>query len=123
MYPVQASDWLISYFEENNISKEDIHLYNQYNFGSYLIYRGIPVFIDSRAEQPYSPEFNEGVTVLDDFMDVSSGRITYMDLFKKYDINYAICYQDSIENAYMKEDNKCIQLYSDDNFIIYKIEE
>lgn len=56
-------------------------------------------------------------------MDVSSGKITYMDLFKKYDINYAICYQDSIENTYMKEDNKCIQLYSDDNFVIYKIEE
>ena len=122
MYPVQASDWLLSYIEENDISKEEFHLYNGYNYGSYLLYRGIPVFIDSRAEQPYSPEFNEGVTVFDDYMEVSNGRTSYSDLFEKYDINYAICYQASIENTYMKEDENCIELYSDENFIIYKIE-
>ena len=122
MYPVQASDWLLSYIEENDISKEEFHLYNGYNYGSYLLYRGIPVFIDSRAEQPYSPEFNEGVTVFDDYMKVSNGRTSYSDFFEKYDINYAICYQASIENTYMKEDENCIELYSDENFIIYKIE-
>ena len=122
MYPVQASDWLLSYIEENDISKEEFHLYNGYNYGSYLLYRGIPVFIDSRAEQPYSPEFNEGVTVFDDYMKVSNGRTSYSDLFEKYDINYAICYQASIENTYLKEDENCIELYSDENFIIYKIE-
>ena len=122
MYPVQASDWLLSYIEENDISKEEFHLYNGYNYGSYLLYRGIPVFIDSRAERPYSPEFNEGVTVFDDYMEVSNGRTSYSDLFEKYDINYAISYQASIENTYMKEDENCIELYSDENFIIYKIE-
>lgn len=119
LYPVQAAEWLNSYIEENNISKDEFHLYNEYNFGSYLLFKGIPVFIDSRAE-PYSPEFNSGVTVFDDYMDMLSYEITYMDLFEEYDVNYAILYQDSLENAYMKEDENCIELYSDDNFVIYE---
>lgn len=118
---MQAAKWFNSYIEENNIPKEDIHLYNEYNFGSYLLFEGIPVFIDSRAE-PYSPEFNRGVTVFDDYMDMLSYEITYTELFEKYDVNYAICYQDSLENAYMKEDENCIELYSDDNFVIYEYE-
>ena len=119
-YPVEASEWLNSYIEENDISKEDFHLYNEYNYGSYLLFKGIPVFIDSRAE-PYSPEFNKDVTVFDDYMDLTSGKISYTELFEKYDINYAIVYQDSMTNTYMKEDENCLELYSDDYFVIYQI--
>ena len=120
-YPVQASDWLISYINENNISKDDFRLYNGYNYGSYLLFKGIPVFIDSRAE-PYAPEFNEGVYVFDDYMEVASGQVSYKELFEEYDINYVIVYQDDLENTYMKEDENCIELYSDDYFVIYKYE-
>lgn len=121
-YPVEAANWFISYIEENNISKEDLHLYNDYDFGSYLLYKGIPVFIDSRAEQPYSPEFNKGVTVFDDYMDVRYGKVTYKALFEKYDINYAIVYENTIENTYLQEDKNAIELYNDDIFVIYKYE-
>ena len=34
-----------------------MRLFNEYNYGSYLLYEGIPVFIDSRADL-YAPEFN-----------------------------------------------------------------
>lgn len=121
-YPVEATDWLKNYIEENNISKEDLRLFNEYNFGSYLLYQGIPVFIDSRAEQPYCSTFNKDVTVFNDYMEVTTGQKSYTELFEKYNINYAIVYKTSVENTYMKEDSKCQELYSDDNFVIYKYE-
>ena len=51
-YPVEASTWILE-----NLDVKEIKLYNEYNYGSYLLYRGIPVFIDSRADL-YAPEFN-----------------------------------------------------------------
>ena len=51
-YPVEAADWILKNLDVNNIK-----LFNEYNYGSYLLYRGIPVFIDSRADL-YAPEFN-----------------------------------------------------------------
>ena len=51
-YPVQACDYII-----NNIDLGKARFYNEYNYGSYMLFRGIPVFIDSRADL-YSPEFN-----------------------------------------------------------------
>ena len=120
LYPVEAAEWLNSYIEENDI--ENIHLYNGYNYGSYLLYKGIPVFIDSRAEQPYSPEFNEGVTVFDDYVEVKYGYTSYTELFEKYDINYAILDIDSLENTYLKEDENAEEIYSDEYFVIYKMQ-
>ncbi len=51
-YPVQACDYIL-----NNIDLGTAKFYNEYNYGSYMIYRGIPVFIDSRADL-YAPEFS-----------------------------------------------------------------
>ena len=43
-YPVQACDYILE-----NIDLGTAKFYNEYNYGSYMIYRGIPVFIDSRG--------------------------------------------------------------------------
>ena len=68
-YPVQASDFILE-----NIDLETARFYNEYNYGSYLLYRGIPVFIDSRADL-YAPEFSEKEEdIFSDFIDTSSIR-------------------------------------------------
>ena len=51
-YPVGAAEYI-----KNNLDLNNIRLYNEYNYGSYLLFQGIPVFIDSRADL-YAPEFN-----------------------------------------------------------------
>ena len=33
-YPVEMSDYILEYFEENNIELKDVRLYNEYNYGS-----------------------------------------------------------------------------------------
>ena len=44
-YPVKASDYIIE-----NVDLSTMKIYNEYNYGSYLLFRGIPVFVDSRAD-------------------------------------------------------------------------
>ena len=51
-YPVKASDYIIE-----NVDLSTMKIYNEYNYGSYLLFRGIPVFVDSRADL-YTPQFN-----------------------------------------------------------------
>ena len=72
-YPVQAVTWI-----KENLNLSEIKLYNEYNYGSYLIYQNIPVFIDSRCDL-YLPEFNENVYVFRDFLNLNNMNITNME--------------------------------------------
>ena len=125
-YPVEASEWILE-----NLDLEKIRLFNEYNYGSYLLYKGIPVFIDSRADL-YAPEFNtttgkseDGRDIFTDFIDASHIDIFYEDIFEKYKITHVILYQNSKMNLIITNINdgtyNCI--YEDDNFVLYEIKE
>ena len=86
-YPVEAATYILKNLDINNIK-----LYNEYNYGSYLIFRGIPVFIDSRADL-YAPEFNkkdgeEGRDIFSDYINISAIGTYYETKFEKYGIPY-----------------------------------
>lgn len=121
-YPVQMSDFILQYFDENNINIEDVRLYNEYNYGSYLLYRGIPVFIDSRADL-YAPEFNGGRDIFMDFIESSSLDVWFEDIFEKYDITHIILYKDSKMNMIIQDaDLEGYKLLEeDDKFVFYEI--
>ena len=51
-YPVEATKWI-----KENLDYKEIKIFNDYNYGSYLLLNDIPVFIDSRCDF-YTPEFN-----------------------------------------------------------------
>ncbi len=116
-YPVQASEWIL-----NNLDVKNIRLYNEYNYGSYLLFRGIPVFIDSRADV-YDPQFNGGLDIFGDFIGTSNISKYYGTTFKKYDITHIIISKNSKTNMIITktEPEKYKQLYLDDNFVIYEI--
>ena len=115
-YPVKAADYILQNLDINNI-----RLYNEYNYGSYLLFRGIPVFIDSRADL-YSPEFNEGVQIFNDFLDLSGvNNDKIEETLDKYDITHLIMYKNAKLRTFIKQDeNKYKQLYEDDYFCIYE---
>ena len=115
-YPVMASDYIL-----NNLDIENIKLYNEYNYGSYLLFRGIPVFIDSRADL-YSPEFNEGVNVFTDFLNLSGVNIDNIEeTLDKYEITHLIMYKNAKLRTFIKQDEeKYEQIYEDDYFCIYE---
>ena len=116
-YPVKASDYIIE-----NVDLSTMKIYNEYNYGSYMIYRGIPVFIDSRADL-YAPEFS-GLKddIFTDFIDVSSIGTFYEDILEKYNITHVILYSNSKMSMIIDEtkDPHYSKIYKDDYFVIYE---
>ena len=115
-YPVEASNYIL-----NNLDINEIRLYNEYNYGSYLLFRGIPVFIDSRADL-YSPEFNKGVEVFNDFLDLSGvNNDSIEEKLDKYGITHLIMYKDAKLKTFIKQDEeKYKMIYEDDYFCIFE---
>lgn len=119
-YPVQACDYIIQ-----NVDLGKSRFYNEYNYGSYMLYRGIPVFIDSRADL-YVPEFSgKEEDIFMDFIDTSSIGKFYGDTFEKYGITHVITYKNSKMNMIITktQSSKYEELYSDKYFVVYKIVE
>ena len=116
-YPVSACDYILE-----NIDLSKARFYNEYNYGSYMLYRGIPVFIDSRADL-YAPEFS-GLKddIFIDFIDVSSMGTFYEDTFEKYNITHAIMYKNAKISMIIDKthDNNYKKIYQDKYFVIYE---
>lgn len=118
-YPVKASDYILE-----NIDLTNVKFYNEYNYGSYLLFRGIPVFIDSRADL-YAPEFSgKDEDIFSDFIDTSSIGKFYGDTFEKYGMTHIITYKSSKVNMLISKtkEPQYKLLYQDDYFVIYEIE-
>jgi hypothetical protein len=122
-YPVEACDYIL-----NNLDVENIRIYNEYNYGSYMLYRGIPVFIDSRADL-YTPEFNgvkneegkyEGRDIFTDYLNISSIATYYENKFESYDITHLLIRKNSKLNLLLSRDINYKSLYDDKNFILYE---
>lgn len=122
-YPVKACDFILENLDVNNIK-----LYNEYNYGSYLIYRGIPVFVDSRADL-YSPEFNgtkneekkyEGRDIFSDFLNISNIGTFYESKFREYGITHVMMGKNTKLNLLISREDNYKLLYQDNNFVIYE---
>ena len=88
-----------------------------------MLFRGISVFIDSRADL-YAPEFsgNKDEDIFTDFINTSSISKFYEETFEKYNITHVITGKKSKTNMIITktEDKNYKELYSDDNFVIYE---
>lgn len=122
-YPVAACDYILK-----NLNVKNIKLYNEYNYGSYILYRGIPVFIDSRADL-YAPEFNgtknaegkyEGRDIFSDYINISNVSTYYEDKFDKYGITHVLIRKNTRLNIFLSRDENYKKVYSDDNFVLYE---
>ena len=116
-YPVEACDYILE-----NIDLSKARFYNEYNYGSYMLFRGIPVFIDSRADL-YAPEFSgKQDDIFMDFIETSNISKFYEDTFEKYKITHVITYKNSKMNMIIAKtnDKKYKELYSDKYFVVYE---
>ena len=124
-YPVEAVEWI-----KENLDYKNIRMFNEYNYGSYLLLEDIPVFIDSRCDL-YTPEFNgekgddgkyHGQDIFSDFMNISSIATYYDTKFNEYDITHVMTKTNTKLNMLLSRDDGYKQIYKDDNFIIYERE-
>ena len=122
-YPVKASDYIIE-----NVDLSTMKIYNEYNYGSYLLFRGIPVFVDSRADL-YTPQFNgeknddgkyEGKDIFSDYINTSNIGVYYENKFEEYDITHVLIRKNSKLNMFISRNDKYIELYGDNNFVFYQ---
>lgn len=113
-YPVKAADYILE-----NIDISKMKIYNEYNYGSYLLFRGIPVFIDSRSDL-YTPQFNKGVDIFTDFINISSLSTEYEAKFEQYGITHAITYKNAKLAAQLRKDNNYKVIYTDDYFTVFE---
>ena len=115
-YPVQAVEWL-----KENVNIGEMRLYNEYNYGSYILFQDVKVFIDSRADL-YTPEFNgdSEKDIFSDAVQVASISRYYEDVFDKYEITHLLIPNNTKTNMFISRDENYEELYKDNNFVIYE---
>ena len=112
-YPVRAAQYILQ-----ELDVENIRLFNGYNYGSYLLFKNIPVFIDSRCDL-YTPEFNDK----DIFMDthnITNLLTNYDAKFNEYKITHIITEINSRLDMVLSMDEKYRNIYIDSKFCIYE---
>ena len=118
MYPVEA----VKYIKEN-IDVDKMKIFNEYNFGSYLLHHDIPVFIDSRADLYTSEYSGFDYDIFDDYFYVVSN---YQEKFEFYGITHVLIYKELYgeENPFymlLQKNSNYKVLYEDDYFVFYEI--
>jgi hypothetical protein len=95
----------------NYIFAHNLHgnIYNDYNFGGYLIFRGLPTFIDGRTDQL----FGGGFMTEDRTIVINRPRefIGYLD---KYRISIGLVAPNSIEAQGFRASSDWVRVYGDD---------
>lgn len=115
--PVKAVDYLIE-----NVDMGKMRLYNGYNIGGYLEFRGIKTFIDSRAEV-FTKKINRKADILMDEIDLDWLDVYYKDIFAKYGFTHWLVYKKGSLNIYMERDSDYEKIYEDKMYVIYKTSE
>ena len=91
-------------------------LYHNYDYGGYLIYRGIPVFIDGRADMYAKYNYQ-------DSYNLSMLRGPYETYLKKYDFDYFLLDKGVPLAYYLSNDNRYEMVLEKGNTVLYKTKE
>ena len=103
------SDRAISVLKEEKPER----LFNYYDYGAYLIYQDIPVFIDGRADL-YSKYIYE------DYQDISRLSYRFPKLIEKYDFDYFIVPRKIGLASYLSDQSQYQLIYRDKTCVIFK---
>ena len=112
-YPVDASTYLLE-----NVDIDNMRLYTDFNYGSYVEFRGMKVFVDSRSEV-YCKEFND-TTILEDYYNLVYFKDYYKDILNKYNFTHLLLINDTPLENYVRNDSDYKSIYIDKYFVIYE---
>jgi len=90
------------------------HVLNQYSFGGYLIDRGIPVFIDGRADL-------YGDRHMGAYLDgVESGQPEKIrKVLDDFQIGWTLLHPDSATVRYLDQHNEWRKVYADESAVVH----
>lgn len=101
VYPVTAVDYL----EQSGLAKQ--RGYNSYNWGGYLIWRGVPVFVDGRADV-YGDDF------LFYYRRAFEVRENWEDPLDTFDVDYVVMERNSPLSVLLLHDAGWQEAYADE---------
>lgn len=117
-YPVKVANYIVE-----NLDTKKIRLYNQYNYGGYLLFRNIPVFIDPRADL-YTKPFNGKHDIFNDYTKTDNiDKVYFEKTFHKYHITHVLVLESSHINTVIAGQGKSSnykQLTKGDGYVLYE---
>ncbi|WP_026882854.1 hypothetical protein [Clostridium akagii] len=115
-YPIYAANYINSHPKVKSS-----RLLSHYNDSPYLIFRGIPTFVDSRADL-FLPSYNKNTNAFYDFMRGFVDHYEPQELISKYKIEYILVNKSySIYDILNTYKNLSV-VYEDENYCIYKVD-
>ena len=111
IYPVEMVNYM-----NKNLNKKDIKLYNEYDFGSYLLFKGYKVYIDSRSDL-YTKPFNGKNDIFDECMNITTN---YGRVFNKYGITHILIYKDTDLNQILTASSNYKLIHKEGRFALFE---
>lgn len=126
----------IEYLDNSNIDEDKIILYNDYNNGGYIEFRGYKVYIDQRAES-FDKHINEKYDVFTEYTSIIDGKgynttwseddkiqLTNEEFINKYKFNFMLTEDDSPINYYLLDnDNNWDLVVDGDDYNLFERKE
>ena len=111
IYPVEMVDYI-----NKELDVKKIKLYNEYDFGSYLLFRNFKVYIDSRSDL-YTKPFNKKFDIFDEQINITTN---YGRVFSKYDITHILIYKDTDLNQILTASPNYKLIHKEGKFALFE---
>ena len=104
-----AIDFLIEQDDPKNII-----LFTCSNEGSYVEFRGIKYYVDTRPEI-FSKRLNHKEDIIKEYFDLCSGKLDYREFFSRYNFNYILVTErEKIPYLLLSNDDNYKMIFEDD---------
>lgn len=111
---LESKDYNLNNKVINLLKKENpLRLYNSYDYGGYLIYNNIKVFIDGRADLYSNYNYK-------DYYSISNLDSSAEKMITKYKFDYFLVKKEYPIATYLKINKNYTNIYHDKNLVIYK---
>lgn len=105
---------------DENCDKSQTSLYNDFENGGYLEFRGYRTYIDPRAEI-FIKRLNEKKDIHSEYLDLTAGSLHYKEVFDKYGFTHLLIYKGlGAVDVYVQHDKDWLGVYEDDIYLIYQ---
>lgn len=113
-YPIDS----VNYIKEN--IGNNSRIFNEYTYGSLLMFNDIKCFIDSRCDL-YTKEYNKDCTVAEDYINAINCTGNYEEILSKYNIEYLLISKNSALAKNIFNNSKYEKIFEDKISYVIKV--
>ena len=113
-YPIDS----VNYMKEN--IGNNSRIFNEYTYGSLLMFNDVKCFIDSRCDL-YTKEYNKDCTVAEDYINAINCTGNYEEILSKYNIEYLLISKDSALAKNIFNNSKYEKIFEDKISYVIKV--